>query len=60
MLDKLAGSFKDRTLEHRRSILNGKVLTYLAMHFRGTDHSLSDFTVFIAEVVAGTDSLQKR
>ncbi|MCP3684084.1 MAG: hypothetical protein GY861_15490, partial [bacterium] len=51
---------KDRTLEHRRSILNGTVLTYLAMHFRGTDHSLSDFTVLIAEVVAAANNLQKR
>ncbi|MCP4653358.1 MAG: GIY-YIG nuclease family protein [Candidatus Omnitrophica bacterium] len=51
---------KDRVLEHRRSILNGTMVTYLAMHFREINHSIDDFRVMIAEVVNGNNSLQTR
>ncbi len=51
---------KDRVLEHRRSVLNGKLVTYLAMHFWEVDHNIDDLQVLIAEVVSTESSLQKR
>ena len=42
---------KDRALEHRRSIMKQSLETYMVKHFASNNHSITDFSIQIAEIV---------